>query len=468
MCKIQYVCLAVVLSLSLPLAAQPASQGQTAVTIYNDNFGVVRQDRTLTFEEGINTLRFTDVAARIDPTTVHFTCLSDPNAVTIQEQNYEYDLVNTESLLKRYLDQPVTLQIKGSGGGEGTRVSGVLSASVNGDLILQDPSSGQMQIIPRTSVEQILLVKKPHELVTRPTLIWLARARAAGALPCRVSYTTEGIQWQADYLAVLDQNDTQLSLSAWVTIDNQSGASYPDAAVKLIAGDVRRITPPAPRYMQMDMVKAAAPRGGFEEKAFMEYHMYTLGRRTDIRDKQIKQIELFEPVSNVPVTKQFVYEVSGDTRMPASKKVQVKMEFQNTPENNLGMPLPKGKVRVFKRDPADETLEFVGEDQIDHTAKGAKPSLYIGNAFDITVEDTLLDSQQGRGFQTYTRQVKLRNSRQADAVVFVEEKIPQGRNWSVEKASLPYEKKDAFTVRFSVPVPAGEQTVLEYRLSQTW
>lgn len=460
------------LVVSLPLAAQVEPEPEVALTVYNDNFGVVKEQRTMVFEEGLNTVRFTDVASQIDPTTVNFTCLTAPDAVTILEQNYEYDLVNTESLLKRYLDQPVTIQVKGSGGGVGTRLSGVLSASVNGELILRDPQTGQIHIISRDSIEQILLEKKPEELVTRPTLLWLAAAEEAGPQRCRVTYTTEGIRWQADYLATLDPNDDRISLSAWVTIDNQSGASYGDAALKLIAGDVRRITPPEPPiYPQREMMAARAmDREAFEEKPFMEYHLYTLDRRTDIRNNQVKQIELFEPVEDIPVNRLYVAEVGIESRRGAEEKadVQVKIEFENTQANRLGMPLPQGRVRAFKLDPADETLEFVGEDEIDHTARGGKLSLYIGNAFDVTAEQKLTDSQQGRGFYTYTREVTVRNSKDEDVVVFVDEQIPRGRNWTVGRSSHKYEKKDAFTIRFPVPVPAGGKAVLSYQVTQTW
>jgi len=451
-------------------AAQAAPE--VAITIYNDNFAVVKERRDMTFEQGLNRMQFTGVAERIDPTSVNFLCVSAPEAVSILEQNYEYDLVNTDSLLKRYIDQPVTLLVKGSGSSGSSLLKGVLTAAIGGDLIVQDTGSGQLQIVSRASVERIELDKKPEDLLTRPTLVWLAKAEKAGNQLCQVTYTTEGIGWKADYSAVLNDKEDALDLSGWVTIDNQSGAAYTDATIKLIAGDVRREQPPAAPPMMvrgMAMEMAAKADMGFEEKSFMEYHLYTLGRKSSIQNRQVKQIELIDTARNVPVDKQFVYEVSmNEWRVQERSKVQVKLEFENKEEYHLGIALPKGKVRVFKKDPADDTLEFVGEDTIDHTARKEKLSLYIGDAFDIVPEQKIIDQRRGDRFLTFTRSVEIRNRKDAAVSVFVDEIVPRYVNWKIDKSSLPYEKKDAFTCRFKVDVAADTTATLTYTMTQTW
>ena len=208
---------------------------------------------------------------------------------------------------------------------------------------------------------------------------------------------------------------------------------------------------------------AAMDTGGFEEKAFMEYHMYTLGRKSTINNNQVKQIEFIEPATGVAAKKLFIYD-----RQENAEKMQVKIEFVNTKENKLGIALPKGKVRVFKKDPADESLEFVGEDEIDHTPRKEKLSLYIGNAFDIVPEYKLLDSKHGRRTRTETHQVELRNRKDEPIEVYVDEKFWKWVNWQVLEKSHDYEKYDAYTARFKVKIPADSTETVKYTVRQWW
>ncbi len=458
-------------ALVLAAGAVAETPKDMAVTIYNDNFGVVKEQREMSFERGLNRMQFTGVAERIDPTSVNFLCLTDPDAVSILEQNYEYDLVNTDSLLKRYIDQPVSLLVKGSGSSGASLLKGVLTAAIGGDLIVQDESSSQLHIVSRASVERIELDKKPEDLLTRPTLVWLAHAEQSGKHLCQVTYTTEAIGWKADYSAVLNDKEDTLDFSGWVTINNQSGAAYPDATIKLIAGDVRRVQPPVQPRPESIMVRSAmaADAAGFEEKPFMEYHLYTLGRKSTLQNRQIKQIELIETARGVPVEKQLVYTTSiNQWQVRQSDKVQVKIEFENEEQHGLGIALPKGRVRVFKADPADGTLEFVGEDQIDHTARRERLSLYIGDAFDVVPEQKITDQRRGDRFVTFTRSVEIRNRKEEPVSVFVDEIIPRYVNWRIDKSSLPYAKKDAFTCRFKVDVNADSTTTLTFTMTQTW
>jgi hypothetical protein len=452
---------------------EPQKSGQqgTALTIYNDNFAVVRESRQMSFEKGLNTAKFTDVASAIDPTSVNFRCLSAPGAVSVLEQNYEYDLVNTDSLLKRYIDKNVTVALKGSGADTGRKSTGQLLAAMGDSLILKGQTN-DIEILDKNSIEEISLKEMPDDLVTRPTLVWLANAKEKGDQLCQVTYTTGQINWNADYSAVLNADETKIDFTGWVTIDNKSGATYKDSTIKLIAGDVRRIVEPEPRYARkMAPVAMEAAAGGFEEKPFMEYHLYTLGRKSTINNNEVKQIEFITPALGVPIKKLYIYERGRQQiygRSQQSDKVQVKLEFENTKENNLGIALPKGKVRVFKKDPADESLEFVGEDRIDHTPNKEKLLLYIGNAFDVVAEYTLVDSQHERRMTRETHKIELRNRKTEAITVFVDEKFPQGVNWTIDKNTHKYEKRDAYTARFEVKIEADSTATLQYTATQTW
>jgi len=457
---------------SIGFAGRKLPEPGVALTVYNENFAVVKESRQIAFEQGINTVRFTDVASAIDPTSVNFQCLSSPGAVAILEQNYEYDLVNADSLLKRYIDKNVTVRLKGSGADTGREMNGVLMASLGGDLIVKDEKNN-IDIIGKTGVEEISLKELPDNLVTKPTLVWLAQAENKGGQLCQVTYTTEQIKWNADYSAVLSPDETKIDFSGWVTIDNKSGATYKDATLKLIAGDVRRITPPrvARDAYALGMAKEAA--AGFEEKPFMEYHLYTLGRKSTVNNNEVKQIEFIEPVLGVLAKKLYIYQRTGEwsgwqDSGDRARKVQIKIEFENTKENNLGIALPRGKVRVFKKDPADETLEFVGEDQIDHTPQKEKLSLYIGNAFDIVAEYTLVNSKHDRRSREDTHKIELRNRKNEPVTVFVDEKFHSWANWTIDKSTHKYEKRDANTARFEVKIAADSTATLQYAATQIW
>ncbi|MDD5135493.1 MAG: DUF4139 domain-containing protein, partial [Phycisphaerae bacterium] len=268
--------------------------------------------------------------------------------------------------------------------------------------------------------------------------------------------------WNADYSATLNAAETGLDMSGWVTIDNRSGATYKDATIKLIAGDVRRVTPPQPVMMEKAYRSMAMADAGFEEKSFMEYHLYTLQRKSTINNNQVKQIEFITPAVNVPAKKVYIYD-----RQNRADKVQVKFEFESKKDNTLGIALPKGKVRVFKKD-TDDSLEFVGEDLIDHTPKNEKISLYIGDAFDIAVEYKLLDSRIATRMRQEKHSIELRNRKDTAVAVFVDEKFPVWVNWVIENSTNPYTKKDANTARFTVEIAADSNATVEYAVTQKW
>ena len=460
-CRIFSILILATAGLAGSIGAAEMPQQGVGLTIYNDDFAVVRECRQMSFEEGVNKVKFTDVASAIDPTSVGFQCLSSPGAVAILEQNYEYDLVGTDSLLKRYIDKNVSVAIKGSGAQTGKELTGVLMAAVGSDLILKGEKNN-IEIVSKSEVEEISLKEMPDDLVTRPALIWLANAKKSGEQLCLVTYTTGRIGWSADYSAVLNADETKIDFTGWVTVDNKSGATYKDATIKLIAGDVRRITEPEPKVFRKAYAEDAQG-GGFEEKPFMEYHLYTLVRKSTVNNNQVKQIEFITPATGVPTKKLYIYD-----RGQQDKKVQIKLEFENKEENHLGIALPRGKVRVFKKDPADGMLEFVGEDKIDHTPRKEKLLLYIGNAFDIVPEYTLVDSRHGRRMKQETHKIEFRNRKNEAVTIFVDEKFPSEVNWAVSESTHKYEKRDAHTARFEVKIAADSTVTVQYSATQNW
>ncbi len=436
------------------------------ITIYNANFGVVKERRLLDLKKGVDTLKFTGVASAIDATSVHFTSLTDPKGVQILEQNYEFDLVSADKILKKYLDKKINLTLQAAGSEAAKKVSGYLKSSGGGKLILATKADGgEIQIIDRSAVRDVTCAELPEGLITKPTLVWKVASEKAGKHLCKIAYMTNQVSWDCDYTAVLKKGDKEIDLAGWVTVNNNSGARYRDARIKLIAGDVHRVTPrPVPQREYLRKGRAAEAKAGFQEKSFAEYHMYTLGRPSTINENQVKQIELIEPALGVPVTKFYLYHVGA-------KRPRVMVEFENTKKNKLGIALPKGKVRVYQKDEADGSLEFIGEDQIDHTPRDEKVKLYIGDAFDIIGESKQTAYQSGKRWNRYTQSVELRNHKETDVEIRVEANVYHGSR--IEKQEVdgePVQGKqlDAARMEWRVPVKANGKTKLVYTVFRSW
>lgn len=462
---------------NLALAAEDEG---IAITVYNQNFGVVREKRKVEVAKTLCTIRFSDVARQIDGTSVHFKSLTDPEA-TVLEQNYEYDLVSADKLLAKYIDKSINVLTK-----DGSRYAGTLLSFDPNQLVLRTAEGkGEVVMVQRgDNVKDIQFSALPEGLITKPTLVWKLATAKTGTHLIEVAYQTGGLNWQADYNAILNAEDTRMDLTGWVTINNQSGATYKDARLKLIAGDVRRAQPEllrlgAPMLPEEDRA-AAAP--GFEEKAFFEYHLYTLQRPTTVGENQTKQIELLK-TSDVPVKKVFLYEGAPQFRFygglqkhaqygseTPNKKVNVIIEIKNSKENRMGMPLPKGKVRVNKRNDADGSIEFIGEDQIDHTPKDEEIKLHIGDAFDIVGERkrTNFNIDSGRKMITESFEIRVRNHKQEGVEVLVKETLYRWSNWEITESSHKFTKYDSQTIHFPVKVEKDGETVITYTVRYTW
>ena len=443
--------LVIILTLSLSLFAQ---EREIAITVYNNNLAVVKDLRTLDLKKGIFELDYRNVAAKIDPTSVHFKSISAPDKVNILEQNYEYDLVSTSKIAQKYLDKEISVYLK-----KDAEIKGKLISYEFDNLILQT-DNGKIKSLSKSNIVNIDFPKLSEGLITRPTLVWKIENRKPGNHKTEVSYMTSGMKWHAEYVAVAKENDKKLELNAWVSVDNQSGATYPEAKLKLIAGDVHKVEQPR-RYrdserMMLAAVAKAEPR--FEEKEFFEYHLYTLNRKSTLKNNQVKQISLF-PTTEANVKKIYTFE----PRL-SDKKIRVNLEFVNSKKNGLGMPLPAGKVRVYKEDPADNSLEFIGEDLLDHTPKNEKVKLFLGNAFDIKAERSMINKKStGKRSREETWQIKIRNHKNTNIEVLVIERFYGF--WEVKEATLEYKKIDAYTLHFLVNVPKDKESILTYTIS---
>lgn len=446
-------------------------------------FGVVKEVRKVTLTAGRNELPFTDVAQFIDPTTVSFVDLTDPTGTSVLEQNFQFDLVSPDKLLDKYLDKEISVVVVS--GDKTETVTGTLLSSVQGSIVLKTASG--LRIVNGMG-QSVMLGELPEGLRTRPTLVWKLNADKAGEHEIRTTYQTSGITWRSDYTLVLNADDTKADIGAWVSLLNLSGSGYKNAQLKLIAGDVQRIQPQ--RYAVPTMarggmeMKLAEADAGFEEKAFFEYHLYTLPRRTDIAMNTTQQITLFPTATGVNVEKLMVYYGLPDARHwvfaePASdrnlgtqmnKKLDVYVRFKNEEENHLGKPLPKGKFRVYKQDDADGTLEFIGEDLIDHTAKNEKVLIKLGQAFDVVGERIQTDFTMDSSRKTIVETIKitLRNHKTAPQKVIVKENLYRWTTWEITSKSDEFEKIDARTIHFDVIVPPDGKKTVTYTVRYTW
>ena len=441
-----------------------ADRTAVAVTVYNQNLALVRETRSLKLDRaGTGTLRFMDVPSQINPRTVHVQPLSSPGP-SVLEQNYEYDLISPEKLMEKYVGREV--EIVEQADDLTTRNVKATLLSTNGGPVYK---IGDRIVIGQGG--KVTLPDLPADLVARPTLVWTLDAPKAGSTPAEVSYLTDGMNWSADYVAVVDADEKRAGLSGWVTVDNHSGATFRDATLKLVAGDVRRVAPQALMKYDMAVREAAAAPPQMSEEAFFEYHLYTLDRPTTIKDNQTKQLSLFSAPS-VPVAKKLM--LTGDYGYfqnaygngTQTQKVAVVLEIVNAAAGGLGMPLPKGTVRVYKKDRSGAE-QFVGEDAIDHTPKDETLKLHVGDAFDIVAERAQTDYKAVSRRQAESAwTISLRNRKEEDVVVTVRE--PVGGDWTLLSSSLPGKKIDQRTLEFLVPVPAGKEVKLTYRISVRW
>ncbi len=447
-----------------PIAGQDRGYG---IGMSVPGYAVVRQERAITLEKERSVVSFPAVAAYIDPTTVSLTSLSYPKDTHVVEQNYLFDLVSRQALLEKYIDKSITVEY--SSGDSIETVEGTLLSTFGG-LIIRD-SSNKIHTLER--YDRIRFPELPGGLLTKPTLLWDIVTGHPGKHDVRLTYQTSGITWWADYNITYSDgknaNSGVLDLNSWVSIINQSGASYNEAKLKLMAGDVQRAAPaPAPmmyKAMREDaMVMAGAAAPGFQEKAFFEYHLYTLGRPATLPDNSTKQLELFPAAHGIQAKKELVFNANRGS------KVAVYLSFKNSKENQLGVPLPSGRIRVNKLDEADKSLEFIGEDIIDHTAKDEDVRIKLGDAFDVVGErkQTKYNVDNDRKQIDEEIAITLRNRKDEAVTVTVEEALRPYATISITQSSHEYTKKNASMIEFSVPLKKGEEKTITYSANYRW
>jgi hypothetical protein len=440
-----------------------ADRKAVSITVYNQNFGVVREVRELaTLGTGQVSLEFRDVAATIQPETVAIKSLTAPGAISVLEQNYRYDLLTPQTLLEKYVGKKIrTYRYHEASGKEDAADAELLSVAegpilrLNGEITFGYPA-------------RLAFPRVPDNLIAKPTLMWLVSSQKA-AQTVEVSYLTQNLSWSADYVLVVNEQDNQAALQGWVTLVNQSGASYANAQLQLVAGDVNRVRSPVANEMKATagMMRPGAPSGGFTEQGLFEYHMYTLGRPTTVLHNEQKQVSLLE-ADGVKIDKKLIfygqqYWFRGQYgNLQSNQKVGVYLDFKNEAKNKLGIALPKGTLRVYKADKSG-AKQFVGEDQIDHTPRDEKIRVKMGEAFDVVGDRKQTEWRALGNCSSESRwEIELRNHK--DTAIEVEDVEPVGGDWGIIESSLPYEKKDAGTFAFNMKVPARGKTKVTYRV----
>ncbi|HEY3271001.1 MAG TPA: DUF4139 domain-containing protein [Geothrix sp.] len=451
-------------------------QKALAVTIYNDNLALVKDTREVRLPKGEARLAFQEVSAQIRPETALLRNLTTPRDFWVAEQNFDFDLLTPQKLLEKYVGEKVTVvrsvPNESGAGAKEIREEATVLATNNG-TVLQFADR-----IETSAPGRLIFPKVPGNLRARPTLVISLNSGADREQKLELSYLTGGLSWRADYVANLAADEKTLDLSGWVTLTNQSGAAYPNATLQLVAGDVNRAKQrPERAYGAVGVVamaKAEAPR--MAEESLFEYHLYTLDRPTTLAVNQTKQVALLS-ASSVPVRKEYLllgpgYYYSGSySDLGDKQKVGVFVEFDNKESSRLGMPLPKGVIRVYKRD-SEGRAQFVGEDNVDHTPKNEQVRLKLGDAFDVTARRKQTDykslGRQGKyGFvHESAYQVELKNAKKESVTVNLVEALPG--DWEMLQNSHPFTKETASTARFKVTVPAEGSATLEYRVRVKW
>jgi len=439
-------------------------------------YAIVRHDRSFDLPKGISALRVTDVAALIDPTTVTFASLDQPDT-RVLEQSFQFDLVSQAKLLERYLGQRIS--VEQPRGDYVDMVEGRLMGVGDGLTLLMDDGS----VRGLRSYSNIHFPELPGGLITRPTLEWMLDSPTKSTQKARLAYETQGMTWWADYNIVLDEaKGCKMDLSAWVSIINQSGAGYNNARLKLIAGDVNRAeVRPALREVVYKMAMEA-DSAGFEERSFFEYHLYTLGRRTDLPDNSTKQIQLFPKANAITCAKELVFaptlqypwrgylQLDQEYGRYGNGEINVYLRFANQEKNQLGIPLPAGRIRVNQLDTADKSLEFIGEDVIDHTPRNENILIRLGNSFDVVGErkqtDFRVDSKSRQLWETF--EIRLRNQKDVSVKVAVLENLYRSANWKIENFSQTFNKENSNQIRFDVEIASEAEEVITYTAHYTW
>ena len=460
------------------LAAGPS---QSELTIYNQGFGLVKEVRSIKLKQGRQNVAIEDVASLIDPTSVSFHSLTNKDAFSILEQNYQYDLINPTAILNKSVGQKIRF-IRTLGNQKDVLTGTLLSAPTS--VVANNSFGGSSQtyngMVIRTDDNRIVLdptgevevSSVPPGLISKPTLVWDIEAQEAGENSVELSYISHGLNWNADYVVTLTSADKG-DMQGWVTLTNNSGATWENAKLKLLAGDVHTVNPPAMRAMS-----ASGGFGGtlakdqFHEESLFEYHLYTLQRPATVRNNETKQLTLLQG-QDIPIRKRIIIDSVNSRYYPSEGEIgtgdikpQVRLEFVNNTESGLGIPLPKGKIRIYQKDKSG-SVQLLGEDQIDHTARNERVSLVVGRSFDIA------SSRKRTNFVRVndrtvreTFEIEVRNRKEVPEEVFVFER--HWDDWKVLDKSMEFQKLDSETMQFDLSLKPNEVRKIRYTVETHW
>jgi hypothetical protein len=445
-----------------------SDQQSVAITIYNENLALVKDTRRVTLDAGQNRLALREVSAGMRPETALLRSLSHPGSLTLIEQNFDFDLLTPAKLLEKYVGRNVRIvKVHPQTGAETVETAMVLAA--NNGVVLKIGDRIETGLPGRIVYDSV-----PPNLRDRPTLVTELHSARSGSQSVELSYLSGGLAWKADYVAELNAKDDALDLNGWVTLTNRSGTAYPNARLQLVAGDVNRVRDELRSAMENRgrVAKAESPAPQMSQEALFEYHLYTLQRPTTIADNQTKQVALLG-AEGVPVTKELVlqgsdyYYRSSVGGIGQKMKVTAFVQFDNRESSRLGMPMPKGIVRVYKKDAAGNA-QFIGEDGIDHTPKNEKVRLRLGDSFDVTADKKQTDfrRRESKNQASYvfesSYEIVLRNAKKEAATVVVREPVPG--DWTMLEETARHAKVAAGTAEWRVPVPAEGSATLRYRV----
>ncbi len=448
-----------------------SDQTDLNVTVYNSNIALVRDVRQLSLPQGNFRLKFMDIAATVNPATVHFRSLADPDKLGVIEQNYEYDLLEPAKLLHKYVGKEVTLV-------RAYMENGTTKREEIKATLLSDNSGPVWKIgndiVTGTYAESYRFPEVPANLYDRPTLLMSLENSGPRKQQIEASYLASNLSWNSDYVLTVARDDKNADLDGWVTVVNNSGTAFHNARLQLVAGDLNRVQQGgAMRDEMMSRAKMAVPAAAqFQQENFSEYHLYTLGRRTSVEDKETKQISLLQG-SGVPVQKLFIvngqsyyYHNQQNPGAPLKDPVLVYYKFRNEEKVGLGIPLPAGNVRVYQKDSKGGIL-FAGEDRIDHTPKDEDVNIHIGNAFDVIAEHKQTDYKRIDN-HTWEMEFEITLRNHKDAPVTVQVNEPIGGDWEMVTSNYKSQKTAAFAAQFNVPVEKNGTAVLKYRIRARW
>jgi len=441
-------------------------QVDLAVTVYNSDIALVRDVRNIVLPAGTFDLRFMDIAATVNPATVHFRSVTEPGRLGVLEQNYEYDLLDPDRLLHKYVGRDVTLVR--------TRTDNGTTKEEEVKARLLSFNSGPVwrignEIVTGIDASHLRFPELPDTLYTRPTLIWTLDNTGAGRQRVEATYLAQKLAWNADYVLTVGRDDKAGDLDGWVTLTNNSGTAFRHASLQLVAGDLNRVRQEARKALMTDALMAnEAAAAPMAQESFSEYHLYTLGRKTSINNNETKQLSMLSG-TGVPVVKRYVvdgqawyYRNASHPGSPLKDTVQVLYQFRNDAKSGLGMPMPAGALRVYQAD-SKGGLQFVGEDRIDHTPKDEDINVKIGTAFDVVCERNQTDFRQtAPSAYELEYAITLRNHKTAPVTVELNE--PIGGTWQVLQSSHPWAKTAAWALQFRVPVPPDGSAVVKYRV----